>query len=71
MLLLNPKTRSELQALMNASGTRDGDLNPAWLKAIELGVEWVLNTPADAVEIVDNINSQPVQRNPNVRFARW
>jgi hypothetical protein len=68
--LLRPTTRAELQALIDASGKRERDaLNPLYLKAVELGVKFALNTPAEAAAIVDDINAQPVVYNTNLRYA--
>jgi hypothetical protein len=60
LLLLRPTTRAELQALLDSTG--GGDLNATYLKAVELGIEWGLNTPAEAVAIAEEINAQPVIR---------
>ena len=60
LLLLRPTTRAELQALLDSTGR--GDLNATYLKAVELGIEWGLNTPAEAVAIAEEINAQPVIR---------
>jgi hypothetical protein len=68
--LLRPTTRNELQALIDASATRERDgLSPVYLKAVELGIEFQLNTPAEAAAIVDEVNAMPVKYDSRLRYV--
>ena len=68
--LLAPKTRTELRALIDASGKRQpGGLNPIYRKAIELDIEFRLSTPRESQELVDAINATPIERPKGMAFV--
>lgn len=63
--ILRPSNRAEYKLLLDAGSRRDGsELNPLYVAAVEAGLPWQMNTPAEAQVIADEINSQPVERKP-------
>lgn len=70
--LIRPSTRAEFKLLLDAGNRRtDSELNPVYVAAIEAGLPWQMLTPAEAQAVADEINAQPVEKNPNMRFVRW
>jgi hypothetical protein len=60
--VLNPTTRAELQAMVNAQGATNPDLylqrlNPLYVKAVREGIEFQMHTPVETAKLRADIES--------------
>jgi hypothetical protein len=66
--VLKPTNRAQLHILTNAQGSA-GALNPLYVAAVRNNIEFEIHTPAEASEIRQLIEAQPVERRGGPKFA--
>lgn len=72
--VLAPFDRNTLQALVNAQGTHSaklGDLSPLYVKAVQIGVPFALNTPDECTALRREIEAMKFEPKPGIKLVNW